>query len=93
MSDNEFVRQYEAYDEEALQGSNGGSRTAEEYAALLDHLTRTRERLSLRRLDELDVELGRLERLLSDVSKQRTLEETRCFRDVAALQDRRRRVE
>lgn len=87
MTDEEFVRRYEAYEENALvKYLERCGRTGRQLQECIDHLVAERNRLKDSELAELEATSKRLLERLKAIGVEKLLVELECFKDVLALQ-------
>lgn len=87
ISDENFIRKYEAYETRAVRDEPDKYGTADsELTELIGYLIERRVAIKRAELERLEAESGSLIEKLRHNEKQQLLEELECFKDTLALQ-------
>lgn len=89
MSDEEFIRKYESFENQTAEDFlRQHGRTEEELRETISYLIQHREMMRDIELQKLEEESKKVIERLRDISKEKLIEEIRCFKEVLALQRR-----
>lgn len=88
-SDDEFISKYESFENQTAEDFiRKHSRTEEELRETISYLIQHRELIRDVELQKLEEESRKLIERLHGISREKLIEEIKCFKDILALQRR-----
>ena len=89
LSDDEFIKKYEAYEKESVEDFiKRSSSTEKELRDTIEYLIRHREMMRDVEIKKLESEAQRLLDKLKETNLKKLVEEIECFKDVLSLHKR-----